>query len=38
MMNTERFRTLTTVSGPFVSVYLDDSRDTADVVTQLKAV
>ena len=38
-MNTERFRTLTTVSGwPFVSVYLDDSRDTADAVTQLEAV
>ena len=37
-MNTERFRTLTAVSGPFVSVYLDDARDTADAVTQLEAV
>ena len=37
-MESERFRPLATVQGPFVSVYLDDSRDTADAVTQLDAI
>ena len=36
-MESDRFRPLATVQGPFVSVYLDDSRDTADALTQLDA-
>ncbi len=31
-MESERFRPLVTAKGPFVSVYFDDSRDTADAV------
>ena len=37
-MKSERFRPLATVQGTFVSVYLDDSRDTADAVTHIEAV
>jgi len=37
-MKSERFRPLTAAQPPFVSVYLDDSRDTADAESQLEAV
>ena len=37
-MKSERFRPLATVQGTFVSVYLDDSRDTADAVAHVEAV
>ena len=37
-MRTERFRPLTTAKGPFVSVYVDDSRDTADADIELDAI
>jgi hypothetical protein len=36
-MQPERFRSLVSVRGPFVSVYIDDSRDTADAEAQLDA-
>ncbi|WP_101949633.1 hypothetical protein [Mycobacterium sp. 3519A] len=35
---TERFRTLATAQGPFVSVYFDDSRNNADPQGQLEAI
>ena len=34
----ERFRSLITARGPFVSVYLDDSRNNADPQGQLEAI
>lgn len=34
-MHADRFRHLTNVTGPFVSVYFDDSHDTADAGAQL---
>ena len=37
-MESERFRPLATVQGPFVSVYFDDSRDTADAVARVEAI
>ncbi len=37
-MESERFRPLATTQGPFVSVYFDDSRDTADAVTRVEAI
>ena len=36
-MDTQRFRKLTTANAPFVSVYIDDSRDAADAEDQLDA-
>lgn len=36
-MQLERFRSLVSARGPFVSVYIDDSRDTADADAQLDA-
>ena len=36
-MESERFRSLTTAQGPFASVYVDDSRDSAEAVAQLEA-
>lgn len=36
-MHAERFRTLLDRQGPFVSVYFDDSHDTADATAQLDA-
>jgi hypothetical protein len=36
-MDTQRFRMLTTVNPPFVSVYLDDSRDSAEADSELDA-
>ena len=36
-MQLENVRSLTAVSGPFVSVYVDDSRAVTDAVTQLGA-
>ncbi len=36
-METQRFRMLTTASPPFVSVYIDDSRDTAEADSELDA-
>ena len=36
-MHAERFRTLIDARGPFVSVYFDDSHDTADAANQLDA-
>lgn len=36
-MHAERFRHLTGATGPFVSMYFDDSHDTADAVAQLDA-
>ncbi len=36
-METQRFRTLTTSNPPFVSVYIDDSRDTAEADSDLDA-
>ena len=40
-MHSERFRSLvdgaSAPSGPFVSVYFDDSHDTADAAAQLDA-
>ena len=36
-MHADRFRRLLTASGPFVSVYVDDSHDTADAAAQLDA-
>jgi hypothetical protein len=37
-MESERFRLLLTARAPFVSIYLDDSRDTADATDQLEAI
>lgn len=37
-MESERFRPLATTQGPFVSVYFDDSRDTADAETRVEAI
>ena len=34
-MHADRFRALLDTTGPFVSVYFDDSHDTADAVAQL---
>ena len=36
-MQLERFRSMVSAPGPFVSVYLDDSRDTAEADAQLDA-
>jgi hypothetical protein len=36
-MKSQRFRNLTTANGPFVSVYLDDSRDSAEGESELEA-
>jgi hypothetical protein len=36
-MKTQRFRSLTTANGPFVSVYIDDSRDSAEAENELEA-
>ena len=36
-MHADRFRHLTDMAGPFVSVYFDDSHDTADAAAQLDA-
>ena len=36
-MQSERFRPLLTARAPFVSIYLDDARDTADAADQLEA-
>jgi len=36
-MQTERFRSLARAQGPFVSLYVDDSRDTPDSVERLEA-
>jgi Bacterial archaeo-eukaryotic release factor family 2 len=38
MMQPEQFRSLLTARGPFVSVYLDDSRDVSDPPAQMAAV
>lgn len=37
-MNTARFRHLTTARGPFASVYINDSRDSADADVELDAI
>ena len=37
-MESERFRPLARTQGPFVSVYFDDSRDTADAVIRVEAI
>ena len=34
-MHADRFRPLLNTNGPFVSIYFDDSHDTADAATQL---
>ena len=36
-MHADRFRRLVDVPGPFISIYLDDSHDTADAGAQLDA-
>lgn len=36
-MHADRFRHLITAAGPFVSVYFDDTHDTADAAAQLDA-
>ncbi|MGE5697701.1 MAG: hypothetical protein ACM4D3_21430, partial [Candidatus Sericytochromatia bacterium] len=36
-MRLERFRLMVTARGPFVSIYLDDSRDTAEADANLDA-
>jgi hypothetical protein len=36
-MQTQRFRSLTSATPPFVSVYIDDSRDSAEAESQLDA-
>ena len=36
-MHADRFRHLADAKGPFVSVYFDDSHDTADATAQLDA-
>jgi hypothetical protein len=38
LMDSERFRALVTAPGPFVSVYLDDSRNTSDAEAHLVAI
>lgn len=37
-MESERFRPLVTAQGPFVSVYIDDSGDTADALARREAI
>ena len=37
-MESESFRPLTGATGQFVSVYFDDSRDTADAMTRVEAI
>jgi hypothetical protein len=37
-MKSERFRLLAAAQGPFASLYLDDSRDTADAESELEAL
>jgi peptide chain release factor subunit 1 len=37
-MQSERFRALTSEPGPFVSVYLDDSRDSPEAIQRLEAM
>lgn len=37
-MESERFGPLVTAQGPFVSVYIDDTRNTADALSQLDAI
>ena len=37
-MKSESVRQLASTQGPFVSVYFDDSRDTADAVARLEAI
>jgi len=37
-MHSERFRALAREPGPFVSVYIDDSRDTPEAVERLEAI
>lgn len=36
-MQPERFESLVSLRGPFVSIYIDDSRNTADAEAQLYA-
>jgi hypothetical protein len=36
-MELNRFRSLATAQGPFVSVYLDDTRDAADAEERFAA-
>jgi hypothetical protein len=36
-MQPERFESLVSLHGPFVSIYIDDSRNTADAEAQLYA-
>lgn len=36
-MNADRFRKLADATGPFISIYFDDSHDTADAAAQLDA-
>jgi hypothetical protein len=36
-MHADRFRRLVDTPGPFISIYFDDSHDTADAVSQLDA-
>lgn len=36
-MHADRFRKLVDAAGPFVSIYFDDSHDTADAAAQLEA-
>jgi hypothetical protein len=38
VMDSQRFRALTTAQGPFVSVYHDDSRNTSDAEGHLVAI
>jgi hypothetical protein len=37
-MHADRFRPLVEVTGPFVSVYFEDTHDTADADAQLDAL
>jgi hypothetical protein len=37
-MRSDRFHSVVTAKGPFVSVYFDDSGDTADAVSRLEAI
>lgn len=38
IMKSDRFRPLATAKGRFVSVYFDDSRDTADAASRLESI
>jgi Bacterial archaeo-eukaryotic release factor family 2 len=38
VVESEHFRSFASVQGPFVSVYVDDSRDSADAVSALEAI